>query len=803
MTVERMLQISVATVASLGACLLGLEHGTSLGGTEGGVATSQGILPFVVLVAAVTSVIVTDIKGWIDLPRLMSNLVALVALVMTVGQITRIGDGSDLIALAKLLVYLQVVLLFHKKRERDYWQIMALSLLQVVVAAALNMSLLFGVLLAIYFFAALIALSLLFVHRETDRIVSVPDDAAEPASRNVVVRQETCDYSAPPHHGVAALPSASGVEWLAAQTVNRGFWYRCASTGIYTLLLTVIVFFAIPRMREEDPSTDGQRMATTGISDEVSLGQVERLLENPEAVFRASFVRQDSGTPLQVWGEPYFHGTVVSSYQGQGRWKSQESDLEPFPLDGAQERGLVRQDFVVEPGAYPYLFSVAPAVRRSGESSDLRVERVTRRLSLRDKASLRFKKPFQYSVWTTGMPTGTQQFVVPETEASRHRLRRCLAYRIDQLPETCALSDQIVSERQISRDNRVAICRALESHFLRSGDYRYSLGASPNRRRDRDPIEDFVSNHKSGHCEYFASALVLMLRHQGIPARLVLGYKGGEYNEPGQYHIVRQLHAHAWVEAFLESQHLADAGVATDETITEGWLRLDPTPGGETPDWALPGSSALYRFNQWVDYVEVMWDQYVLGLNFERQREAVYGPIVEHIARWSNPDTWMALFTDIGSWLGLTPSQVQRLAIWFVVGTALALLAGLGGAVQLVRWVVRFLWRWRAGLRGRSRADTPAIPFFSRWEDWLRDQGMPRSAEQTPREAAHRVEQHLLSRGYATDVATISRRLVDAYYHVRYGDQPLSDSENRRWLDAVAQLESALPSSPRATHDIA
>jgi len=100
------------------------------------------------------------------------------------------------------------------------------------------------------------------------------------------------------------------------------------------------------------------------------------------------------------------------------------------------------------------------------------------------------------------------------------------------------------------------------TRHLRSG-YRYSL--SFERRLPVDPIEEFLFHQKEGHCEYFATALALLARAQGIPTRVVGGYRVSEYNDAGNYHIVRQRNAHTWVEAWVEGR---------------GWVTVDPTPPG-------------------------------------------------------------------------------------------------------------------------------------------------------------------------------------------------------------------------------
>ncbi|HKI04526.1 MAG TPA: transglutaminaseTgpA domain-containing protein [Thermoanaerobaculia bacterium] len=134
--------------------------------------------------------------------------------------------------------------------------------------------------------------------------------------------------------------------------------------------------------------------------------------------------------------------------------------------------------------------------------------------------------------------------------------------------------------------------RRLESHLTEN--YTYTLdfvGRSPE-----NPIEDFLFRYHSGQCEYFASSMVLMLRSQGIPARLVTGFLGGEYNPFEGYYIVRENNAHAWVEAYLAGEG--------------GWRIFDPTPPAGRPEDGREGGMLLAR-QAW-DFVLFRWDRYVL-----------------------------------------------------------------------------------------------------------------------------------------------------------------------------------------------
>jgi protein-glutamine gamma-glutamyltransferase len=133
--------------------------------------------------------------------------------------------------------------------------------------------------------------------------------------------------------------------------------------------------------------------------------------------------------------------------------------------------------------------------------------------------------------------------------------------------------------------------RRLENHLTE--DYTYTLNFVG--RSTENPIEDFLFRYRSGQCEYFASAMVLMLRSQGIPARLVTGFLGGEYNPFEGYYIVRENNAHAWVEAYLPG---------------DGWRIFDPTPPAGRPGEANEGGLLLAR-QAW-DFVLFRWDRYIL-----------------------------------------------------------------------------------------------------------------------------------------------------------------------------------------------
>ncbi len=153
-----------------------------------------------------------------------------------------------------------------------------------------------------------------------------------------------------------------------------------------------------------------------------------------------------------------------------------------------------------------------------------------------------------------------------------------------------------------------------------SGEFTYSLHMDIIDP-DLDPVEDFLVNRKSGHCEYFASALALLLRSIDIPARMVNGFKGGDWNDLTQTMNVRQKHAHSWVEAY--------AGPGPDNTPI--WITLDPTPSlGREESIAHVGGIAG-NFRPMTDLIRHIWVFYIVGYDRDRQNRLLYAPMRQMI----------------------------------------------------------------------------------------------------------------------------------------------------------------------------
>ena len=167
MYLKRLLQITIATIAAMGTVLLSMGQ-------------REVVLPLVMILAAGTSVWLTDITGILRLNRTLANVAMLLAALVSMRELMNIGGEIQAIGFARLLIYLQIIVLFQKKDARSYWLLIMLSLLQVLVAALFSQGVFFGLMLIIYMLITSLGLTLLLFQRQWDEFS--PDEKPKPAA---------------------------------------------------------------------------------------------------------------------------------------------------------------------------------------------------------------------------------------------------------------------------------------------------------------------------------------------------------------------------------------------------------------------------------------------------------------------------------------------------------------------------------------------------------------------------------------------------------------------------------------------
>jgi hypothetical protein len=192
--------------------------------------------------------------------------------------------------------------------------------------------------------------------------------------------------------------------------------------------------------------------------------------------------------------------------------------------------------------------------------------------------------------------------------------------------------------------------RAIERHLR--NDFKYTLELPA--RETPDPLAHFLFERRKGHCEYFASAMAVMLRERGIPSRVVTGFQSGVMNPLNGWLILRASDAHSWVEAWVEGW---------------GWVTFDPTPlapGPAKAEW-------LQQTRFYLDAFEVFWSEWVVGYDFDRQLRLA---VEMHDTSRAAGGSWLDRLAAGATWLNTDfPRYAQRwwmpVAVWSLAGVVL------------------------------------------------------------------------------------------------------------------------------------
>jgi hypothetical protein len=388
-----------------------------------------------------------------------------------------------------------------------------------------------------------------------------------------------------------------------------------------------------------------------------------------------------------------------------------------------------------------------------------------------------------------------------------NELAELRAFDPQRFPRLAQAAAEVIERLDLQNASPLDKALALERNFRTNEQYQYSLNLNFERNRDLDPIEDFVANHKRGHCEYYASALVMMLRSQGIPARMVIGYKGGVYNSLGRYYIVQQRFSHAWVEAWMPDGIVPEDEIAGRTSKGGCWYRLDPTPGRAVPLLA-NDDGVGQRVVQAFDYVELLWRDYVLSLNAARQHDALYDPLTERAAglpSWVESRSLQRMLRRWSGQLGLdftVPRDGGGGRRFFEGSLALIVAASLLGLLALAQ-AVRVTWRmasnrWRSR-RGQAAVGASQAPgFYLRLEKLLGRLHLRRREGETARELATAAGFRLGGAASATTQAALPSEIVSAYYRVRFGGDRLDKNETAAIEQDLAELARAVRETNRS-----
>ncbi|MHA7837617.1 MAG: transglutaminase TgpA family protein [bacterium] len=517
--------------------------------------------------------------------------------------------------------------------------------------------------------------------------------------------------------------------------------------------LALILFILLPRFRSHMlEGRGGPGIALSGFSERVSLGDVGRIRKDDRVVLR---IESDDEEPVKA-SEAYWRGLAFDDFDGR-HWSISKSEriaarrsisgIGRFGIDLAREseRPLRRQRIIREPVEAGVVFAAGRTHRIEGPFQHLEIDR-NGGLYLPGRGDERIR----YTIWSSPSERSATRLArdraFPPLEPHPGGPRPAERYLAlpDLDPRIASYAEELVRGAHNDFERALRLQETLRSQ----GRYTDSPPALGNG--ERSPVEDFILGDQEGHCEYFASAMVLLARTQGLPSRLVNGFAGGVPNEVGGFVEVTRADAHAWVEVhFLEA----------------GWVRFDPTP----PSLRLRAASRLSpweRIAQLGSAIEIWWFQRVVDFDSADQ----LGALRALWMRWkgdadrssdpgepdpgpSGPDT------------GGLPAMGDRLTPLLVCTLIL-------GLASLVAW----------SRRGRSEPERDIPAAYREARRLLARRGWSRAPSVSARDFARSLHAEL-----PRPAARAFDRITESYLAVRFGGQEAPDLK-----EPLATLTDAL-----------
>ena len=337
--------------------------------------------------------------------------------------------------------------------------------------------------------------------------------------------------------------------------------------------------------------------AVTGLSDNMTVGDITRLGMSNEIAFRVQFHGPEPRARARYWRGPVL-------WHSDGRtWQVGNFADAPVPVEHHGQRYFYA--VTMEPHRKHWLLGLDVVTGKPRDVVQTADYALKTRQPVRKRMRYELDSAIEYRMMNLGEAERIAALEIPRGHHPRSRELGA------QWRAESGNADEIIE-------------RALA--FYRAGKFVYSL-TPPTL--PGDTVDDFLFNTREGFCEHFAASFVILMRAAGIPARVVTGYQGGEYNEVGEYMVVRQRDAHAWAEVYLDAR---------------GWVRIDPTAtvapnrvslgfadanarGAQSTGFARDALTGRMwtRLRDSFDAITYGWNQWVLGYTTQQQRSLFEG----------------------------------------------------------------------------------------------------------------------------------------------------------------------------------
>ena len=656
------------------------------------------------------------------------------------GEAARAGIA----ALTHFILFLSAVKLAQVKADRDWLFLYLISFFEVLLAAGLSVSPLFVATLALYTFCALSTV-VCFEIRKARRAINI---------------QETRLLSAPRVRWLSGLSRKARAHSASPTPSGDARRLPLVAFSLLALIfaLALPIFFIMPRFSGSALArADGGLSGVVGFSDEVTLGEIGRLQQSQRVVMRVRVEDPLAGRHQTL----RWRGVALDEFSGR-TWRRSSRETEYrrgnernlFQFGTTQSlENLTTQTFFVEPIDTPVLFIASRPVAIQGALPYIGIDEEGS-LSTRDHSQERIS----YRAYSD------------TTEPPTERLRRDLAAYSPEMERYLRLPDNLDPRiRELARGlivgtrsgNRYDAARVIESYFQQN--FRYTLEQKSGGADD--PLADFMFRVREGHCEYFSTAMAVMLRTAGVASRVVNGFQLGEYNDAADVYTVRQSDAHSWVEVYFPD--------------TGAWVTFDPTPVDGRPGNNDAGGLGA-RVGKYAEALELFWIQYVVAYDKQEQRSLATSIRSSlGVYRQTTGQTLAELRSGFALWwqqfsfgAGGTGGEARTNVPLLI---ALTLLLGL-----LLLFISR-AQRWNlAGLlkfRRRERKNYSSVVFYERMIKALESRGLLRAPHETPLEFA------------AATGMPEATLLTRSYNRVRFGAHELTTAEAARIEEWLRRIE--------------
>ena len=418
------------------------------------------------------------------------------------------------------------------------------------------------------------------------------------------------------------------------------------------LPLAALLFVLFPRIAGPLWGLPHADRGSTGLSDTMSPGRIAELIQDDSVALRADF---DGRPPPSA--QRYWRGPVLSRFDG-ANWTSSYQRHGGEPV--ADTRSTIAYTVTLEPSERPWLFALElPASLPEVDG------RIDSQVGMTRDMQLVLRRPIGQAVRYAQRSTLVDRYAArPDDAADNLRLPAQANPRTRELARTL---------RSRHADDRAYVAAVLG--MFRDEPFVYTL--EPGVVDARHAVDAFLFESRRGFCEHYASAFAVLLRAAGIPARVVTGYQGGELNPRGNYLIVRQSDAHAWVEAIVDGRWQR-----FDPTGAVSPLRIESGISRALPDANLPLFSRLndgvLKDAQWLlDAMNHAWRRHVVGFDRGRQHELLRALSLDPAQLWQAATAGVLLaaawMLGVLAWLVWRRTPRERAsALWGGVCTTLA-----------------------------------------------------------------------------------------------------------------------------------